>query len=283
MNYKTIKPPYAFVIDMKQPSKEEHKSKTNDNNENKRDGEEQLTIECKLCNRKFIQESYEKHVRICGKVFQEMRDKFDTQKQRITELEQISYIKKQNNKKKLILEGTGSIKSNGNNPKGQKWDKKSEEFRQIVKMNKSHDKGFGLISNLTPNQKITVGNNNDDNKIIISATPKAENQSNSFRGDTYIECNLCKKKYTEFKYRDHRSDCKNKYKDLENKNRNKTKGMQITPLNTYTITSTNKCITDLGDNQGYQREETVYLSGSNLKPTSNWRSKPVLNLKFGKK
>lgn len=59
--------------------------------------------------------------------------------------------------------------------------------------------------------------------------------------------------------------------------------MQITPLNTYTITSTNKCITDLGDNQGYQREETVYLSGSNLKPTSNWRSKPVLNLKFGKK
>lgn len=272
----------SFVIDIKNTaSKKEDKAKATDLKEN-----EEERLECPLCKRKFIQESYEKHVNVCDKVFQDKRNKFDTQKQRLAEIEQIGYVKKQDaGKKKIVVNGTGSIKANRKDPKGSKWNKKSEELRAIIKMNKSHEKGFGLTQ---PNSNQPI-----KEEDIITPTSKISNQPNSLRGDNYIECGLCKKKYTEIKYKDHYPDCETKYKDIENKQKMKTANIGLSSIKTYPITPKTNGITadlipqmQLGTKVGggvYQRDQVVLTGGLTTKPNCNWGSKPVLNLKFGKK
>lgn len=39
--------------------------------------------ECELCGRRFASEAYEKHIKICEKVFMKKRKEFNVQKQRI--------------------------------------------------------------------------------------------------------------------------------------------------------------------------------------------------------
>ena len=45
-------------------------------------------LECPTCSRKFNQKAYEKHVKICKKVFVQKRKAFDMKEQRIGELKE---------------------------------------------------------------------------------------------------------------------------------------------------------------------------------------------------
>lgn len=265
------------MIDLKAPTKE-NKTKPGDNEEER--------LECPHCKRRFIEESYEKHVNICDKVFQDKRNKFDTQKQRLSEIEQIGYVKKQEgNKKKPSANGTGSIKASTKDSKANKWNKKSEELRAIIKMNKSHDKGFGLAqtNSAQPTQE----------EEFLTSKPKQISQPNSLRSDNYNECSLCKKKYTELKYKDHLPDCEAKYKKIENKQKLKLSNLGLNSINTYSITPKAKGLNSdlisqfqLGPKGGpgvYEREQVILTGGMIAKPNCNWGNKPVLNLKFGKK
>ena len=88
---------------------------------------------CPSCNRNFNAEAFEKHVRVCNKVFQQKRKEFNSQAHRIV-----------SNEHKQILQ---QVKRRGDDPpvkrqepapgrKAQdmpKWKKDSENFRKAMK------------------------------------------------------------------------------------------------------------------------------------------------------
>jgi hypothetical protein len=75
-------------------------------------------IECPDCNRKFLPESYDKHVSICKTVFKSKRKAFNSAEQR--EPEEASISKKKPEPKKM---------ANGKGGKNNKWKMQSEQFR----------------------------------------------------------------------------------------------------------------------------------------------------------
>ena len=83
------------------------------------------------CGRSFIEEALEKHIKICKKVFQSKRKKFDIQKQRLEDDQKkvISYENKLAGKNEL------KIPTNNNNKKA-KWKQQSEGLRAIMKVNR---------------------------------------------------------------------------------------------------------------------------------------------------
>ena len=78
-------------------------------------------FECGDCGRKFNGTAYEKHVKVCKKVFVNSRKQFDMTKQRIQDDEQLRIL--QNNKKQ---KETASEKS-------AKWKNQSQAFREAMK------------------------------------------------------------------------------------------------------------------------------------------------------
>ena len=97
-------------------------------------------IECKSCGRKFVEESYPKHAKICKKVFASKRKTFDMKKQRIIDSEHASLLKyKEIEDKKMSKKGGNINQINQQMTKKQKWKKQSEEFRAILKNNRTTD------------------------------------------------------------------------------------------------------------------------------------------------
>jgi uncharacterized C2H2 Zn-finger protein len=76
----------------------------------------QERLECPDCNRKFLPESYDKHVNVCKKVFMTKRKEFKSSEQRDVEEAIV-------NKKKI------DPKKPGKPPKNNKWKMQSEQFR----------------------------------------------------------------------------------------------------------------------------------------------------------
>lgn len=103
-------------------------------------------LECPDCGRKFNKIPYEKHVKICNKIFGQKRKAFDSKKMRMNdELEKFQQEEKQHsrfNKKK------GGTKQNQQNQQNQqagadrpiqgekqsKWKEQSNQFREAMKM-----------------------------------------------------------------------------------------------------------------------------------------------------
>ena len=106
------------------------------------DGDDSDRIECDTCGRKFKEEAYEKHSKVCKKVFASKRKAFDVKKQRIIDSEHATMLKykEMEEKKKAKMGGNKQEIAN----KKAKWKKQSEEFRAILKANKTTDNtGFG--------------------------------------------------------------------------------------------------------------------------------------------
>lgn len=81
--------------------------------------------ECPSCGRKFNPQAFEKHAKVCRKVFQTKRRKFDSSKVRIPgEAQQVQ--------KGPGRRGTKQ-KAPDNSSKNNKWKAKSEELRQAMK------------------------------------------------------------------------------------------------------------------------------------------------------
>jgi hypothetical protein len=144
----------------------------NDDND---DGER---IACQTCDRKFVPESYEKHAKVCKKVFASKRKAFDSKKHRIIDGEHAQILKRNEltDKKKG---GGGAVVKKVN--KAGKWKKQSEEFRAALR---------------NANSGLPV--------------PKQTN-------DDYTHCQYCGRNYNEQAYVKHLNWCKQKAMDNSKK------------------------------------------------------------------
>jgi hypothetical protein len=95
-------------------------------------------IECTGCGRKFNTLAYQKHAKICKKVFQSKRKAFNSQKHRIIDSDHANILKH----KELQEKKFGKVPTK---PKNQKWKKQSEEFRAILKQNRNIPVNIGMV------------------------------------------------------------------------------------------------------------------------------------------
>lgn len=151
------------------------KTKEKDNPE---EGEE--TFECESCGRRFVKEALEKHYKVCQKVFNEKRAKFDSKKNRILDPEHAIMLKNAEYKEKREARMN---KNKDKKPQGDpKWKKQSEEFRSIIK-------GGGEDGVVKP----------------------------SVLTEDYTLCQFCNRKYNEDAYKKHLATCERKYKEAQMK------------------------------------------------------------------
>ena len=142
-------------------------------------GEE--TFECESCGRKFVREALEKHYKVCQKVFNEKREKFDSKKNRILDSEHAIMLKNAEYKEKK--EARMNKDKNKNKVQGDpKWKKQSEEFRSIIKG--GEDGAAFKPSVLT---------------------------------EDYQLCQFCNRKYNDEAYKKHLPTCERKYKEAQMK------------------------------------------------------------------
>ena len=160
------------------------------------------TFPCPHCGRSFVQRILNKHEKICQKVFQNKRKTFNTQKQRMNDIEQISLMKQGKLEEKRNPMLNNKYKSNV-----PKWKLQSEEFRKIARGD------FG------GNNKGKGGKGNN-----IGYTP-------SVITDSYIPCKFCNRKYNEEAYNKHLAGCERRFKDAQLKNKFSKKGTSNNNLN----------------------------------------------------
>lgn len=98
-------------------------------------------LECPDCGRKFNRIPYEKHVKVCAKIFIQKRKVFDSKKMRMNEeLEKFQQEDKQHskfNKKKKPAAATaagGGERAIQPADKSSKWKEQSKQFREAMKM-----------------------------------------------------------------------------------------------------------------------------------------------------
>jgi ribosomal protein L37AE/L43A len=80
--------------------------------------------ECGDCGRKFNANAYEKHTKICKKIFVNSRKQFDMTKQRIQDDEQLRILQDTKKQKEI---------KNKTNEKSAKWKNQSQAFREAMK------------------------------------------------------------------------------------------------------------------------------------------------------
>eukprot|EP00341_Mesodinium_pulex_P000559 CAMPEP_0116953860 /NCGR_PEP_ID=MMETSP0467-20121206/41552_1 /TAXON_ID=283647 /ORGANISM="Mesodinium pulex, Strain SPMC105" /LENGTH=311 /DNA_ID=CAMNT_0004639349 /DNA_START=1064 /DNA_END=1996 /DNA_ORIENTATION=+ len=98
---------------------------------------EEERVQCPDCSRRFNSEAFEKHSRICKKVFMEKRKKFDSKNQR--QLEESDIVIKtelpKGKKKKSNMKIREEVQETGKDIP--KWKLKSEQFRNAMKQGKN--------------------------------------------------------------------------------------------------------------------------------------------------
>lgn len=95
-----------------------------------------MRIPCRHCDRKFKEDTLEKHEAVCKQIFCQTRRKFDTKKKRVLDSEHAMLLKK----KEIQEKQNNNLKAK--DKKKDKWKKSSEEFRAMVKMGTTGE-GFG--------------------------------------------------------------------------------------------------------------------------------------------
>ena len=145
------------------------------------DEADEITKPCPHCGRSFNQNAFNKHVKICQKVFQKKRKVFNTQKQRINDYEQASLMKQGAIEEKRLKKINKTKQE-----KIPKWKQQSMEFRAICNPGKNNN-NFG---------KNNIMKNNND--VITSS---------------YIHCQYCDRKYNEEAYNKHLNGCKRRYEE----------------------------------------------------------------------
>jgi hypothetical protein len=129
--------------------------------------------ECPDCGRKFNETAYERHVKICKKVFIEKRKTFDSQKHRVegTEMAAIPVNRRYQPPSSSAPNNNSSIKpakhsSHQSNASMPKWKADSEAFRQAMKQSrqvsmaekKSKETGIPLAQLLPANARVDPAN-----------------------------------------------------------------------------------------------------------------------------
>ncbi len=117
-------------------------------------------MECPDCGRKFNPIPYEKHIKICAKVFLQKRKVFDTVKMRVADNpEQLKLLQKAEKEEKLKAkrEAQAAKKSNiddravdGGDSAAAKWKKDSEAFRAAMKAARQYSKAVAAGDPLPP-------------------------------------------------------------------------------------------------------------------------------------
>ena len=161
------------------------------------------TYPCPHCGRSFVQRVLDKHVNICQKVFQNKRKTFNTQKQRMTDIEQVSLMKQGKMEEKRNPMLNNKYKSSV-----PKWKLQSEEFRKIAR----GDFGTG-----NKGKGGNIGGGGGYTPSVIT--------------DSYIPCKFCNRKYNEEAYNKHLAGCERRYKDAQLKNKFSKKGTSNNNLN----------------------------------------------------
>lgn len=152
--------------------------------------------QCPHCNRSFNERSFEKHTRICKKVFVDKRRVFDSTKKRIEGTEAAFFNKKikssikssgilfENNKRK---QDTSTIKSS-------KWRQQSQQFRQAMKAAR-------MVSN--------AENESRKSGIPLSTLLKFSKNEIENENADYIQCPTCNRKYSRMAGERHIPLCSN--------------------------------------------------------------------------
>jgi len=91
---------------------------------------------CKLCGRKFVEESLAKHQNVCKKVFFSKRKGFDATKKRIIDSEHAMLMKYSNKNDKYYQTST----------KKRNWKKESEQFRTGLKLARQYEQKNNIDS-----------------------------------------------------------------------------------------------------------------------------------------
>ncbi|KAL4464838.1 hypothetical protein ABPG74_011399 [Tetrahymena malaccensis] len=134
------------------------------------------------CGRRFAPEALEKHAKICKKVFQQKRKKFDTQKQRINDEEQEQILEQARVEEKMRNQYAAKSKqpakvNTQQQDKKSKWRMQSEQFRAVIRSNKGGEQAQDIP-----------------------------------QYDDRIECPHCKRKFQESSYNKHEQICANRAK-----------------------------------------------------------------------
>ncbi|EAR95371.1 A C2HC-type zinc-finger protein (macronuclear) [Tetrahymena thermophila SB210] len=134
------------------------------------------------CGRRFAPEALEKHAKICKKVFQQKRKKFDTKKQRINDEEHEQILQQAQMEEKMRNQYASKNKqpaktNTQQQDKKSKWRMQSEQFRAVLRSNKGGEQAQDIP-----------------------------------QYDDRIECPHCKRKFQESSYNKHEQICANRAK-----------------------------------------------------------------------
>lgn len=151
--------------------------------------------QCPHCNRSFNERSYEKHKKICKKVFVDKRKAFDSRKKRIEGTELASFYndkRKRIGSSKIASKTTGYFENNNKVENSSKWRQQSQQFRQAMKaarivkiaQNRSKESGIPLAS------------------LLPQSLPNNEMDYND-----YITCPTCGRRFNEISGQRHITHC----------------------------------------------------------------------------
>ena len=140
--------------------------------------------ECPICGRRFNFEAFQKHSKICKKVFASKRKPFDSKKHRIIDGEHAQLIKHQEFMNKKYKNKGMNININVK-PKKKDWKLESEQFRAVIKNNRNMSQGKTGV-------------------YIPSQVPS-----------DYVHCQYCNRNYNQQAYHKHLNYCQRKYKDSQ--------------------------------------------------------------------
>lgn len=157
-------------------------NKTDKFNENEESYKENINLkECNDCKRKFNEEVYDKHIKICKNVFIKKRKLYNIKEKRVINDEHKEILnnanKKQNKSKVKEKDAIKTAKKN--------WKIKSEMFRMAINVDDNKSK-----NNINDNINIPINNDIDILKY----------------------CSLCKRKYNDSAYNKHLPTCERKEK-----------------------------------------------------------------------
>eukprot|EP01038_Epipyxis_sp_PR26KG_P007853 gene7853-10661_t len=102
----------------------------------------QPTLECPDCGRKFFEGPYEKHVKICSKVFMQKRKVFDSTKMRIQDNPELKMSYQNSNAENDALANANAKKA--------KWKEDSIRFREAMKAARAYSKAVESGGPLPP-------------------------------------------------------------------------------------------------------------------------------------
>lgn len=93
--------------------------------------------ECNKCRRKFNEDSFKKHSKVCDQVFMNRRRPFDSRKQRMINLEHAILLRKKElfgeKSRAMMFDINCSSKTSNEKPR---WKKLSDKFRAIIRVNR---------------------------------------------------------------------------------------------------------------------------------------------------